>query len=188
MMKGTPTMNKSLTSAVTLTMLVLAGCGSGISQETLTAATTRAADAEKAVTAAQDATAVAERKLATAQTAATEAAAKAKKAAESALTTRSNAVAGKEAALLEREKKVGLAESEAAANTFSGDGTFIVGDDVKPGTYKSAGGVNCYWVRNDKGGDIIANDLGDGPTVIVIGVGDFSVTARGCEPFTKTGG
>lgn len=91
------------------------------------------------------------------------------------------------AALEARAKEVGIAEAEAAANTFDGDGVYIVGDDVQPGTYKSEGSESCYWSRNSKSGDIIDNHLGAGPTVMVIKASDFSVTVQRCAPFTKTG-
>jgi multidrug resistance efflux pump len=49
----------------------------------------------------------------------------------------------KETALAAREQAVGVAEAQVAANTIDGDGTFLVGDDVQPGTYKSAGGTTA---------------------------------------------
>ena len=50
--------------------------------------------------------------------------------------------------------------SGTAARSF-GDGTWRVGEDIQPGTYRSPGGPNCYWerLRNFKGGfnSIIVN-------------------------------
>ena len=46
-----------------------------------------------------------------------------------------------------------------------GPGTYLVGTDMEPGSYKSVGtDRGCYWarLRNDAG-DIIANDLVNGP-------------------------
>lgn len=119
-----------------------------------------------------------EAELATAK----EVAAAAKVKAEADLQGRSDVLAATEAALLEREKAVGLVEQEIAANSF-GVGTHIVGDDIQPGTYKSAGGQGCYWERNDVSGGIIANDLTDGPAVIVVKASDFSVSVNGCADF-----
>lgn len=95
-------------------------------------------------------------------------------------------IAAERAALEVRAKAVGAAEAQAAANTFPGDGVFVVGDDVQPGTYKSAGGSGCYWGRQDRNGETIANELGDGPTVVTIQKSDFAIKVARCAPFTKT--
>lgn len=114
-------------------------------------------------------------------------AATAKTQAETALATRQAALDARNAALDAREKKVSGLEAAAKANQFEGDGVYIVGQDVQPGTYKSAGGDTCYWARKTKNGEIIDNHLGAGPTVVVIKASDFSIEARGCQPFRKSG-
>jgi hypothetical protein len=82
-----------------------------------------------------------------------------------------------------------------AADTGYTDGTYIVGSDIKPGTYKSAGpaagGIGlCYWERDKKTDDplskIIANDDTKGQAVINISSSDYSVTFTGCQPFVKS--
>lgn len=97
---------------------------------------------------------------------------------ESALEERESAVGEKEtevseaeAALKTREKAVGTAEADAAANTVS-DGMWTVGEDIKPGTYRTTGSVGsrCYWGiyrSGSNGDDIIDNDIPGGgkPTV-----------------------
>lgn len=148
------------------------------------------ADAEKAAAEARAAVLVAQDKAEVAEAAALKAAeaklAKRVSDAETKLATRASELGAREAAVLAREKAVGTAEAVAAANTFEGNGVFLVGDDVQPGTYKSAGGPDCYWERNDRGGDILDNYLGDGATVVVIHPGDFSITTEDCAPFRKT--
>lgn len=105
---------------------------------------------------------------------------------ESALEGRESAVGEKEtevsdsaAAVETREKAVGMAEAEAAANTVS-DGTWTVGEDIKPGTYraKEAVGSRCYWGvyrSGTNGSDIIDNDIPGGgkPTVKLAKGQDF---------------
>lgn len=105
---------------------------------------------------------------------------------ESALAERESAVGEKEtevaeadAAIETREKAVGTAEAEAAANTIS-DGTWTVGEDIKPGTYraKEAVGSRCYWGvyrSGTNGSDIIDNDIPGGgkPTVKLAKGQDF---------------
>jgi hypothetical protein len=65
-----------------------------------------------------------------------------------------------------------------------GDGTYIVGVDVAAGTWRSAGGETCYWSRlagfGGELGDILANDLPDGPTVVTIAPSDVGFTTSGC--------
>ena len=51
---------------------------------------------------------------------------------------------------------------QSGPSSSFGDGTFIVNNDIQPGTYKNSGGDSCYYARL-KGfggtvGDIIAND------------------------------
>jgi len=92
------------------------------------------------------------------------------------------------AELAAREAAVTTTEQTIAANTIPGDGLFIVGADVQPGTYKSDGGSPCYWARlNATGDDIIDNYLGDGQTVMTVQGGDGLIETSGCAPFTKVG-
>jgi hypothetical protein len=78
---------------------------------------------------------------------------------------------------------------------FAGDGTFIVGTDVQPGTYRSAtpDSGNCYWalLSNLSGtgetGGIIANNNSAGPSVVTITSGDMAITVTGCAPWTQVG-
>jgi len=70
---------------------------------------------------------------------------------------------------------------------FSGDGTFSVGSDVKPGTYRSSGNDDgmCYWERekNAKGDDdsILANDNVTGSSYVTIAKTDKFFKSTGCK-------
>ena len=59
----------------------------------------------------------------------------------------------------------------AAATVMNEDGVYLVGTDVKPGTYRSSGGGTCYWARlRNLDGDIdsiIANNIGSNPVVTI---------------------
>lgn len=78
-----------------------------------------------------------------------------------------------------------------------GEGVWLVGSDVQPGTYRSAGAVDggyCMWSRRSSaaGGsldDIIASDGSyDAQQMIVtIEPGDVLFRTRGCAPFTPVG-
>jgi hypothetical protein len=76
----------------------------------------------------------------------------------------------------------------SSVRTF-GDGTYIVGKTVAPGSYRAPGGSNCYWERdrNFSGGDnsIIANDTPAGPTLTTISPSDKGFQTSGCGRWTS---
>ena len=95
------------------------------------------------------------------------------------------AVKAAEAAVKKREDAVTGAEKAKAANTI-GDGTWTVGADIEPGTYRAAAAVGstCYWGiyrSGSNGGDIIENDIpGGGRPVVTLSPGqDFNSTRCG---------
>lgn len=63
-------------------------------------------------------------------------------------------------------------------------GTWLVGDDIAAGTYRSVSAVTdtCYWSRNDANGNIRANQFTQSAAQIVINVSssDYSVENEGC--------
>lgn len=74
-----------------------------------------------------------------------------------------------------------------ARSTF-GDGTWRVGIDIEPGTYRTAGTDSCYWARlsNFTGNnDIIANDNARGPAIVTILASDAGFISRRCGTWTK---
>lgn len=75
-----------------------------------------------------------------------------------------------------------------AATTMEEDGTYLVGTDVKPGTYRSSGGGTCYWARlRDLNGDIdsiIANNIGSNP-VVTIKKSDKAFETSRCGEWTR---
>ncbi|MCJ0872079.1 hypothetical protein [Streptomyces sp. AP-93] len=79
---------------------------------------------------------------------------------------------------------------------FPGDGTFLVGQDIQPGTYRTTGPQddelpNCYWarLRNTSGGlsGIIANDNAQGQAVVTITPTDKAFQTNGCQTWKKVG-
>jgi hypothetical protein len=71
-----------------------------------------------------------------------------------------------------------------------GEGKFIVGVDVAPGTWRnsdSSGG--CYWERlsgfSGEFGDLIANEFSNSIQVVTIGPGDAGFASSGCGTWTK---
>lgn len=67
-------------------------------------------------------------------------------------------------------------------------GTFAVGSDIQPGTYRGEGGTFCYWERlsgfSGEFEDIIANGNGDYPQVVAIEEGDAGFSSEGCGGWT----
>lgn len=75
-----------------------------------------------------------------------------------------------------------------------GEGMYLVGDDIKPGRYKTAGPAdtdfpNCYWARL-KGttgslDDIAANGNPEGPSFVTIKSSDEAFETSGCKDWVK---
>ena len=76
------------------------------------------------------------------------------------------------------------------ATTF-GDGTYIVGVDIQPGTYRNEGAGSCYWERlSGFGGaidDIISNDNNDAIAIVAIATSDAGFSASRCGTWTRIG-
>jgi hypothetical protein len=95
------------------------------------------------------------------------------------------AVKSAEAAVKVREEAVTGAEKTKAANTIS-DGTWTVGTDIAPGTYRATAdvGSSCYWgvyATGSNGSNIIDNDLPGGgrPSVALSAGQDFKSSRCG---------
>ena len=93
-------------------------------------------------------------------------------------------------------KAAAPAPTTAARVVIPGDGTYIVGSDIKPGRYKTTGPAdssfpNCYWERDrdlDGGvGSIIANDNTQGQTTVQIRSSDAAFKTTGCADWVKVG-
>ncbi len=73
--------------------------------------------------------------------------------------------------------------------TFS-DGEYIVGTDIKPGTYRTPGtSSGCYYARlsgfSGTDNDIIANDFVNGPAIVTIAGKDKGFQAANCGTWKK---
>jgi hypothetical protein len=71
------------------------------------------------------------------------------------------------------------------------DGTYLVGEDLTAGTWKTSGGSGgsaCYWARlkDDAGSNIIANNYGAGPARFTAKKGEYVQLSGGCS-WTKQG-
>lgn len=90
--------------------------------------------------------------------------------------------------------QVRSARTIARKSSFEGDGTFVVGEDILPGTYRASASPtgNCYWARlssiGGNGADnIIENENTSGQTVMQIAPTDAAVEVSGCATFKRSG-
>ena len=75
-------------------------------------------------------------------------------------------------------------EDEESGDTF-GDGTWMVGEDIKAGTYRTKGDPDgCYWARlsgtSGELTDLIANGNPTGTTTVTISATDVAFETSGC--------
>lgn len=84
----------------------------------------------------------------------------------------------------------------AARDEIPGDGTFLVGKEIKPGTYRSAGAADdtvpqCYWARlkGTSGAltDVLANGIVEGQATVTILATDNAFQSTGCQTWKKIG-
>ena len=72
-----------------------------------------------------------------------------------------------------------------------GDGAYVVGLDIDPGTWTSPGGDSCYWERltgfSGDFDDLEANGLGASNVVLTIKSTDAGFKSSNCGTWTKTG-
>lgn len=77
------------------------------------------------------------------------------------------------------------------AATIPGDGTYRVGREVRPGTYKAApapdGDGDCYWARLSSADEdaVISNHIGGGPTFVTIHATDRYFQTAGCTTWRR---
>ncbi len=170
--------------------LVGLGIGGASGSGSASDADARATAAQSQVASAQDEAQAANARAQAAEVQASVAggkAADAKAAAEAKLKAQQVVLDQRSAALDDREKKISGAEVTAKANTFAGDGVYIVGQDIQPGTYKSSGGELCYWARHNKANEILDNHAAASATVVVVLPSDFSLEVKGCADYIKAG-
>jgi hypothetical protein len=76
-----------------------------------------------------------------------------------------------------------------ASKTSFGDGDFIVGTDLLPGTYRNTASTGCYWARlsgfGHTLGNIRANDNTDARAIVTIAASDKGFESSNCGTWTK---
>jgi hypothetical protein len=84
------------------------------------------------------------------------------------------------------------AKPPGPAGTMNGDGVFVVGSDIPPGTYHTTGAIdgtggNCYYalLGSTDTSNIIDNNNVTGPATITVGPGVKAVQTSGCLPWHR---
>jgi hypothetical protein len=76
----------------------------------------------------------------------------------------------------------------AVARTFS-DGTWQVGSEVKPGTYRATVEGTCSWTRlgEPEAGleQVLGSGIGSGPRLVTLGKRDVAIRSSGCGRWTS---
>lgn len=79
-------------------------------------------------------------------------------------------------------------EDAISPQTTIPDGTWLVGEEVSPGTYAAPGGESCYWERlsgfSGDFDDIIANGLSESRSIVEIASSDVGFSTNGCGEWT----
>lgn len=90
-----------------------------------------------------------------------------------------------EAELGEREEAIAEDELRLEENTIPGSGTFLVGEDIEPGTYRSLEAEYCHWDRlsglgGDYDEDVITSGFSEGNSYVTITESDTAFSSEGC--------
>lgn len=92
-------------------------------------------------------------------------------------------------------KPAQVTEAPAGPDVTVGDGSYLVGEDIAAGMYKTAGPAGsdipmCYWERaKDSSGEmdsILANDTPQGPARVTVNKGETFKT-NGCKEWVRVG-
>jgi hypothetical protein len=85
-------------------------------------------------------------------------------------------------------EQTGGGASGGATASF-GDGVWLVGSEIQPGTYRSPGGSGCYWARlsgfSGDLDDIIANGGFSKNQTVTIQASDAGFETNGCGTWAK---
>ena len=81
-------------------------------------------------------------------------------------------------------------EQLAKLSKITGDGMYLVGPELTPGTYRATNsGGDCYWERlanaTGSGGNILANGNETGPVVVQILATDYAFSTKRCGEWNK---
>lgn len=89
------------------------------------------------------------------------------------------------------QPKTVIGPDGGAKPTIDLDGTYLVGisiTDIQMGTYRNAGGTDCYWarLRSLDPNDVIESDQSTRPQEVVIRASDTAFLTRNCGTWQMT--
>jgi hypothetical protein len=74
--------------------------------------------------------------------------------------------------------------SPKLSDHITGDGTWLIGKEIKRGTYRSEGGEWCFWERlRDLSGEpdgVMSKGFVNGPQYVAMGPDDVAFSSQGC--------
>jgi hypothetical protein len=88
----------------------------------------------------------------------------------------------------------GTATGAPASGQIGGEGTYLVGTEIAPGTYRTSGPSssvipNCYWARSKdatgRPGSVIADGNTKGQATVTVKATDGAFKSTGCQAWTK---
>jgi hypothetical protein len=96
---------------------------------------------------------------------------------------------GREAGLAQREDAVTVLEQQAADGSLPGDGLYLVGSEVAPGTYRAGSPADCYWERRSglsgEFSEVITNGLGAADATVTIRASDIAFSSSRCGTWSR---
>ena len=105
------------------------------------------------------------------------------------LDARSAELDAREGGLAQREDAVTVLEQQAADGSLPGDGVYLVGTEVAPGTYRAASPADCYWERRSglsgEFSDVITNGLGASDATVTIRASDVAFSSSRCGTWSR---
>jgi hypothetical protein len=80
-----------------------------------------------------------------------------------------------------------IEQAPVAVGAVPGDGTWILGQDLQRGVYRSAGGRSCQWVRLQAEPPWTVGSPPDrlGPQVVTLGGQDVAFASQGCAGWVR---
>ncbi|HET6395072.1 MAG TPA: hypothetical protein VFG13_19750 [Blastococcus sp.] len=103
---------------------------------------------------------------------------------QSELDARATELDGREVAVAQREDAVDVLEQQAADGSLPGDGVYLVGSEVAPGTYRASSPADCYWERRSglsgEFSELITNGLGASDATVTIRASDVAFSSARC--------
>lgn len=87
-----------------------------------------------------------------------------------------------------RSQDLTTQEKQVGANTIPGDGVYLVGKDIQPGTYRNEASAGCYWARlsgtTGSFEESLANDNVSGQALVTITGTDVAFKSSRCGKWT----